>query len=51
MALISCPECYHEVSDLAPMCPHCGYPVRKMEDLEEEMRQIGRRVYGEDWED
>ena len=23
--LIKCPECGHDVSDLAPSCPHCGY--------------------------
>lgn len=27
MALISCPECRRDVSDKAPACPHCGYPV------------------------
>ncbi len=28
MAIIECPECQHEVSDKAIMCPHCGYPMR-----------------------
>lgn len=27
MALISCPECRHEVSDKAPYCPSCGHPL------------------------
>jgi hypothetical protein len=27
MALISCPECDSEVSDLALACPHCGCPL------------------------
>ena len=27
MALISCPECGKEVSDRAPACIHCGYPL------------------------
>lgn len=27
MALISCPECSHQVSELAPMCPNCGFPI------------------------
>lgn len=27
MALISCPECRREVSDKAPACPGCGYPI------------------------
>ena len=28
MALIRCPECGREVSDLAAACIHCGYPLR-----------------------
>jgi uncharacterized membrane protein YvbJ len=27
MALIPCPECAHQVSDKAPSCPSCGYPI------------------------
>lgn len=27
MALIKCPECGKEVSDRAPACPNCGYPI------------------------
>lgn len=27
MALIPCPECEKEVSDLARACPNCGFPV------------------------
>ncbi len=27
MALIRCPECQREVSDRAPACPGCGYPL------------------------
>jgi len=27
MALIKCPECLTEVSDCAPTCPKCGFPV------------------------
>jgi len=27
MALIHCPECGREVSDQAPICPGCGYPL------------------------
>ncbi len=27
MALIKCPECGKEVSDKAPQCIHCGYPL------------------------
>jgi len=31
MALIHCPECGKEVSDLAPQCPACGYPIARMQ--------------------
>jgi len=27
MALLPCPECKKDVSDRAPTCPHCGYPL------------------------
>ena len=27
MALINCPECGKEISDKAPACIHCGYPM------------------------
>lgn len=27
MALIKCPECGKEISDKAPACIHCGYPM------------------------
>jgi hypothetical protein len=27
MPLINCPECKKQVSDKAPTCPHCGYPI------------------------
>lgn len=27
MALTSCPECGKEISDRAPACVHCGYPM------------------------
>jgi len=30
MALIRCPECQREVSDKAPACPGCGYPMPGM---------------------
>jgi zinc-ribbon domain len=26
MALLTCPECKHQLSSLAPACPHCGAP-------------------------
>ncbi len=27
MALIDCPECSRQISDRAPLCPHCGMPM------------------------
>ena len=27
MSLITCPDCSHQVSDLAPVCPGCGRPM------------------------
>lgn len=27
MSLKPCPECGHEVSDRAPACPSCGFPL------------------------
>ena len=27
MSLILCPECKHEISDKAPYCIHCGFPL------------------------
>ena len=29
MALIKCPECGQEASNLAPACIHCGYPLNE----------------------
>ncbi|MCU9949143.1 zinc ribbon domain-containing protein [Pseudomonas solani] len=28
MALIDCPECNRSISDQAPSCPQCGYPMK-----------------------
>lgn len=30
MALIKCPECGGQVSDKAPACIHCGYPLQEI---------------------
>lgn len=32
MALIKCPECGKEVSDKAPTCIHCGYPLSQRKE-------------------
>lgn len=29
MALIKCPECNNQISELASSCPHCGFPLSK----------------------
>lgn len=31
MALIPCPECKADVSDVAASCPKCGYPLTEAE--------------------
>ena len=31
MALIKCPECGKEVSDKAPACIHCGFPLNNIQ--------------------
>lgn len=36
MALIKCKECGHMISEKALVCPKCGYPVEKGNDLLEE---------------
>lgn len=27
MALLNCPECYRQISNLAVSCPNCGFPI------------------------
>lgn len=36
MALIKCPECGGQVSDKAPACIHCGYPLSTINTLQPE---------------
>lgn len=31
MSFVACPECDRDVSDRAPACPTCGYPMRASE--------------------
>ena len=33
MALINCPECKREISDMAESCPQCGFPITKNASL------------------
>lgn len=30
MSLINCPECGKEISDKSEKCIHCGYPIRNI---------------------
>lgn len=30
LALIKCPECKKQVSDMSPSCPSCGHPIKAM---------------------
>ncbi len=39
MALVSCPECQHEVSDFALACPQCAYPYPGKPGASEEKLQ------------
>ena len=41
MALISCPECFKQISDTAPACPHCGYVLSTAEVKHPEPTAIG----------
>lgn len=36
MAMVKCPECDGNVSNLAETCPHCGYPLKQKEQKAEE---------------
>lgn len=36
MAIIKCPECQQDVSDRAPVCPHCGFPLEAEKESEPE---------------
>ena len=36
MSMVKCPECDGAVSNLAEVCPHCGYPLKQKEKQNEE---------------
>lgn len=44
MALINCPECGQEVSNQAPACIHCGYPLNEEIPLENKSNLIPTKV-------
>jgi ribosomal protein L37E len=43
MALITCPECSKQISDIAEACLHCGYPIKKQLELASELN--ARKTY------
>ena len=40
MALITCPECGKQISDKAPACIHCGFPLELLSDKQEINQQV-----------
>ncbi len=40
MALIKCPECGKEISDKAPSCIHCGFPISEAGHMEKNQDEI-----------
>jgi hypothetical protein len=46
MALISCPECSHRVSDQARACPACGFPLAGRAEPAEAGKGSRRRSRG-----
>lgn len=42
MAMITCPECGKEYSNLAPACPNCGYPTSRIISPKNNSRPIIR---------
>ena len=40
MALISCPECEHQISSYAVACPNCGFPLAMLEQLKSDRAGI-----------
>lgn len=40
MALIKCPECGKEVSDKAPACIHCGYPLNNLTNTQKQEEPV-----------
>lgn len=42
MAIIKCPECQHDISDEAIVCPNCGYPISKLTIHNDEILVVRR---------
>jgi len=47
MALIKCPECGKEISDKAPKCIHCGYPLNKKEESKKDNSKKEKQIIKE----
>ena len=53
MALLKCPECAREISDLAESCPQCGFPVanfikkQKLQRIEQKTIKSEKIIYNE----
>lgn len=45
MALIQCPECGKEISDKAPACIHCGFPLDQLEKNNSIENEDDRKLY------
>src|SRR5688500_10576061 len=43
MSLIYCPECGHEISDVAVACPSCGRPIKSVPVVKEVVPVVRER--------
>lgn len=44
MALIKCPECGREISDKAPACIHCGFPLSLLNESSEIKEELNEKI-------
>lgn len=47
MALIKCPECGKEISDMSNICIHCGYPLKDMTSEDVMSKKITQNSNGQ----
>lgn len=45
MALTNCPECGKEISDIAELCPHCGFKISAQPEFEIKVTQLSKPKY------
>lgn len=48
MAIIACPGCGKRISNISPLCPHCGFERGEVDDeqvVEFRRRQLRERIY------